>query len=86
MPRVILSASAQQQVGALSTVVVAGDTAGAIIRALEASYPALRGWIVDERGALRRHVKLFLGGMAVSLDEPVGPNDELYIVAAISGG
>jgi molybdopterin synthase sulfur carrier subunit len=86
MPRVILSGSAQQQVGGLGTVVVAGDTAGAIIRALEASYPALRGWIVDERGALRRHVKLFLGGVAVSLDKPVGPNDELHIVAAISGG
>jgi sulfur-carrier protein len=86
MPRVILSGSVQQQVGGLGAVEVAGDTAAAVIGALEASYPALRGWIVDERGALRRHVKLFLGGMAVSLDEPVGPNDELYIVAAISGG
>jgi len=64
----------------------AGDTAAAVIRALETSYPALRGWIVDERGALRRHVKLFLRGVAVSLDKPVGPNDELYIIAAISGG
>jgi molybdopterin converting factor small subunit len=86
MPRVILSGSVQQQVGGLGAVEVAGDTAAAVIGALEASYPALRGWIVDERGALRRHVKLFLGGMAASLDEPVGPNDELYIVAAISGG
>jgi molybdopterin converting factor small subunit len=53
---------------------------------LEASYPALRGWIVDERGALRRHVKLYFGQGAVSLDTPIGPNDELHIVAAISGG
>jgi sulfur-carrier protein len=86
MPRVILSGSAQQQVGGLGAVDIAGDTAAAVIRALEASYPALRGWIVDERGALRRHVKLFLGGVAISLDERIGPNDELHIVAAISGG
>ena len=41
---------------------VEGDTAGAVIRALEASYPALRGWIIDEQGALRRHVKVFYAG------------------------
>ena len=68
MPRVILTGSVQQHVGGLGAVEVGGETAGAVIRALEASYPALRGWIVDERGALRRHVKLFLGGVAVSLD------------------
>ena len=73
MPRVILTGSVQQHAGGLSAVEVGGETAGAVIQALEASYPALRGWIVDERGALRRHVKLFLGGVAVSLDATVRP-------------
>jgi molybdopterin synthase sulfur carrier subunit len=86
MPRVILTGSVQQRVGGLGAVEVAGDTAGSMIRALEAAHPALRGWIVDEQGSLRRHVKLFHGGVAVSLDKPVGPNEELHIVAAISGG
>ena len=86
MPRVILTGSVQQHAGGLSAVEVGGETARAAIQALEASYPALRGWIVDERGTLRRHVKLFLGGVAVSLDATVRPNDELHIVAAISGG
>jgi molybdopterin synthase sulfur carrier subunit len=86
MPRVILTGSVQQHAGGLGAIEVAGDTTGSMIRALEAAHPALRGWIVDERGSLRRHVKLFLGGVAVSLDTPVGPNDELHIVAAISGG
>ena len=86
MPKVILTGSIRQHVGGLGVVEVGGDTAGAVVSALEASYPALRGWIVDERGALRRHVKLFLGGVAVSLDATVRPNDELHIVAAISGG
>jgi molybdopterin converting factor small subunit len=86
MPKVILTGSVQQRVGGLGAVEVGGETAGALIQALEASYPALRGWIVDEQGALRRHVKLFLGGVAVLLDAPVGPKEELHIVAAISGG
>jgi sulfur-carrier protein len=86
MPRVMLSGSVQQQVGGLSAVEVAGDTVRVVISALEASHPALRGWIVDEQGVLRRHVKLFLGGVAISLDERIGAKDELHIVAALSGG
>ncbi len=86
MPRVILTGSICQHVGGLGAVEVGGDTAGAVVSALEASYPALRGWVVDERGVLRRHVKLFLRGRAVALDAAVGPEDELHIVAAISGG
>ena len=50
MPRVILTGSVQQHAGGLGAVEVDGETAGAVVRALEASYPALRGWIVDERG------------------------------------
>jgi len=86
MPRLILTGSIRQHAGGLGAVEVGGETARAAITALEASYPALRGWAVDERGVLRRHVKLFLGGEAVSLDAPLQPGDELHIVAAISGG
>ena len=86
MPRVILTGSIRQHVGGRGMVEVRGETAAAVVSALQASYPGLRGWVVDERGSLRRHVRLFLGGVAVSLDTPVGPNDELHIVAAISGG
>jgi molybdopterin synthase sulfur carrier subunit len=86
MPRVILTGSICQHVGGLGAVEVGGETARAAVKALEASYPPLRGWIVDERGELRRHVKLFLGRGAITLDTPLSPNDELHIVAAISGG
>jgi molybdopterin converting factor small subunit len=86
MPRVILTGSIREQVGGVSAVDVDGDTVRAAVAALEAAYPGLRGWVVDERGALRRHVKLFLGAEAVSLDVALGPDAELHIVAAISGG
>ena len=82
----ILSGSVRERVGGLGTIEVAGETAAAAIQSLEAGYPALRGWIVDERGALRRHVKLFLRGEAIALDAPAAPGDEIHVVAAISGG
>ncbi len=86
MPRVILTGSIREQVGGVGAVDVDGDTVRAAVAALEVAYPGLRGWVVDERGALRRHVKLFLGAEAVSLDTALGPDAELHIVAAISGG
>ena len=86
MPRVILTGSIRQHAGGAGEAVVAGETAAAVVAALEASHPALRGWVVDERGVLRRHVKLFHRGMSISLDAPLAPDAELHIVAAISGG
>ena len=85
MPRMILSGSVREHAGGLGAIEVGGATAAAI-QSLEATYPALRGWIVDERGALRRHVKLFLRGEAIALEAPVAPADEVHVVAAISGG
>jgi molybdopterin converting factor small subunit len=86
MPRVILSGSIRQRAGGVGAVRVRGETARAAIAALEASHPGLRGWVVDEQGALRRHVKLFHRGASVPLDAALAPEDELHIVAAISGG
>ena len=86
MPRVILTGSIRQHVGGLGAIDMDGDTAGAVVHALEAAYPSLRGWVVDERGSLRRHVKMFLHGSAVGLNATLGHDDELHIVAAISGG
>ena len=86
MPQVILTGSICQRVGGLGAIDVDGGTARAAVAALEASYPDLRGWVVDEQGTLRRHVKLFLHGSAVALDDAIGTEDELHIVGAISGG
>jgi molybdopterin converting factor small subunit len=86
MPKVILFGSIRQQAGGPGAVDVRGATARAAIAALEKMHPALRGWVVDEQGVLRRHMKLFHQGAAVTLDAPLGPDDQLYVVAAISGG
>jgi molybdopterin converting factor small subunit len=86
MPRLILTGSIRQHAGGVGTVEVDGASARAAVAALEASHPALRGWVVDEQGVLRRHVKLFHRGVSVPLDTLLAPDDELVVVAAISGG
>jgi molybdopterin converting factor small subunit len=86
MPKLILMGSIRQYVGGLGAVEVEGSTVRAAVAALEKAHPALKGWVVDEQGALRRHVKLFVRSEAVALDARLGPRDELHIVAAISGG
>jgi hypothetical protein len=61
-----------------------------VLDALFAQYPVLRGYVVDERGALRHHVVAFLNGAAITdkttLSESVDEDGELYLFQALSGG
>ena len=59
MPKVTLMGSIRAYCGGIGTVEVEGGSVRAAVASLEKSYPALKGWVVDEQGALRRHVKLF---------------------------
>jgi molybdopterin synthase sulfur carrier subunit len=72
------------------SVAVSGSTVRELLDALFAQYPTLRGYVTDERGALRHHVVAFLNGVAVTdkatLSEPVPEDGELYIFQALSGG
>lgn len=63
-----------------------GTTAREALAGLEARYPRLAGWILDERGDVRRHVALFHDGERISPDTPLPPDARLDVVPAISGG
>ena len=65
---------------------VPGATVGELLRELEAAQPALGGWILDERGALRRHINVFVNGEYGREDTPVGADDRVDVLPAISGG
>ena len=41
---------------------VDGATVDDLLRAIEADHPEMRGWILDERGVLRRHINVFVNG------------------------
>jgi molybdopterin converting factor small subunit len=86
MPRIILTGPIRERAGGLGIIEVGGTTAREAVQSLEAALPALRGWVVDEQGALRRHVRLFRGTGPVALGAQLAHDEELHIVAAISGG
>ncbi|MGI9147008.1 MAG: ubiquitin-like small modifier protein 1 [Chloroflexota bacterium] len=61
-----------------------------LIDDLESRYPAMRGRLRDESGALRRFVNLYVNGEDVrfqgGLETKLKPGDELSIVPAVAGG
>jgi molybdopterin converting factor small subunit len=64
-----------------------GRTLGEVLEHLDRRFPGLRFRIVDEQDRIRAHIKFFVRGeLAASLDEPVGADDPVQIVCALSGG
>lgn len=54
------------------------------------SNPLVRGYVLDDQGALRKHVAIFLNQELIKdrrhLSDAVGDGDEIFIVQALSGG
>lgn len=65
---------------------VPGATVGEALRELERSKPALGGWILDERGRIRRHINVFVNGEQQQEDTAVSSDDKIDVLPAISGG
>jgi len=57
------------------------------LEAVEARHPGLRFRIVDEQGAIRRHIKIFVGNTpATGLAQALADGETVMVVAALSGG
>ena len=60
------------------------------IASIEEMYPGLTDYLVDEQGALRKHVNIYIGENLIedriSLKDTVNPSDEVLIFQALSGG
>jgi molybdopterin converting factor small subunit len=65
---------------------VEGDTVIELLRKLEGENPGLAGWILDEQGAVRRHINVYVNGERAGEDADVGPDDRVDVLPAISGG
>ena len=86
MPIVTLRSPLRELVGGENEVRVEGATLGEVIVSLERSYPRLAGWVLDEQGAVRPHVTLFVNGDRVPLDTAILSEDRVHVLPAISGG
>lgn len=72
------------------TVEVDGATLREALDAVFAGNPMLRGYVLDDQGALRQHVAVFINNVAVTdragLSDRVGPTDEIHVLQALTGG
>ncbi len=65
---------------------IEGVSVGDLLLALEREHPAAKGWILDERGLLRRHINVFVNGERGAQDTHVDADDQVDVLPAISGG
>lgn len=72
------------------TIEVKAATVSAALEAVFAGNPHLRSYIVDDRGSLRKHMAVFVDGVTVRdrerLSDELGPESEVFVMQALSGG
>lgn len=89
MPRVMFTPHLSRLV-ACPEADVAGPTVAAVLAAYFQAQPAVRGYVLDEHGAVRKHVAIFVDGESLhdraALSDPVLPAGQIWIMQALSGG
>lgn len=89
MPTVSFTSALQRFLNT-PTARVSGGTVGEALQEVFASNPGLRGYVLDDQGAVRRHVVVFVNGQPVKdrtrLSDAARNNDEIYVFQALTGG
>lgn len=89
MPRVVFTPNIQRHVRCPATD-VEGATAREVLERVFEATPQARGYVLDDQGALRKHMAIFIDGRQLrdraGLSDAVEPTSELYIMQALSGG
>jgi molybdopterin synthase sulfur carrier subunit len=86
MPLVHLREPLKRLAGGCAEHRVEGATVLALLRELERSNPSVDGWILDERGRIRRHINVFVNGEPGEEGTAVATDDRIDVLPAISGG
>lgn len=90
MPLVRFTSHLRRYFPTLEDQQVPGDTVAELVSALDRAYPGLRGYVVDERGALRKHVNIFVDQELVRdrvrLGDTVTAQSVVDVIQALSGG
>ena len=68
----------------------AGSTLAEVLESYFTMNPQARGYLLDDQGALRKHMAIFLNGTQIrdrtQLSDPIGERDVVDIMQALSGG
>ena len=69
---------------------VEGATVAEVLDKALSDDPLLKSYVLDEQGRVRKHVNIYLDGALIAdrlrLSDPVGPQSEIYVLQALSGG
>lgn len=89
MPRVEVTQNLQRHV-ACPPAEVAGRDVREVLEALFARVPQLRSYVLDDQGAVRKHVVVFVDGEQIHdrtrLTDAVHESSSVYVMQALSGG
>lgn len=88
MPRVVFAEALQRHVPA-PPVTVDGACVRDVLEAALVLTPRLRGYILDDQSQLRKHMSVYVDGVAIrdrtELSEAVAHSSEIYVLQALSG-
>jgi hypothetical protein len=69
---------------------VPGATVGEVLGAYFERHPGVRGYVLDDQDAVRKHVTVFLNDEQIAdrrgLSDVTGPDDKIHVFQALSGG
>ncbi|WP_322013497.1 MoaD/ThiS family protein [Paraburkholderia sp. J12] len=89
MPRIRFAASIQRHIATPEREIDA-HTLGEALEAVFAAQPRLRGYILDDQGALRKHLAVFVDGRPVRdrqhLSDALSEDSQVHVIQALSGG
>jgi molybdopterin converting factor small subunit len=89
MARILFTRNLQRHLECPSEVHV-GETVKEVLDAYFAQHPLVRGYVLDDQGAVRRHMAIFVDAAEicdrVGLSDPVAAEAEVYVMQALSGG
>lgn len=67
-----------------------GQTVAQVLDAVFASNPMARGYVLDDQGAVRQHIAIFVDDGPLldrqKLSDAVTADSEIYVMQALSGG
>jgi molybdopterin synthase sulfur carrier subunit len=79
----------QRHITVPCVVVEASDVKGAL-DVVFAANPRLRGYVLDDRGGLRKHMAVFVDGETIrdrdDLSDVIQAQSEVFVMQALSGG
>lgn len=89
MPLVTFAPQLQRHVPCPPQRVPAG-TLDAVLRAAFTAAPMIERYVLDEQGAVRKHVAVFVNNEIIpnrsDLSQPLAEGDAVWVIQALSGG